>query len=640
MAWQPIATGLAATALAALQLLAWIALGSFFITGERQPRIALPVALLIGVAITGCAYALFAWVGLVHASMLIVPAGCALAIAVRRAHVRRLLRYALGTYDEMTGGRRWARWLTAAGMALAWLVAIAPPRDADPMRYHLAKIRLLDLEGVWAPIVHFCHSLPFGFSIHYLPFEHLGIPQGGQLLNLGLLAIALGIANDVVRGLGASPGLAGMLTALFAFQPWVFKVSTSAHVDTHLHLAMLTAAALVVSEDEDAVAWRRLVFLGFVAWAGTQARYQAVLMGVTVSLLVLYWALRGRIAASGIVAFGLGSTAGLALASPYYVYNVLVFRNPVWPLLVTVFNDPDSYASRVVHFYERSQAGTRTLGHMADSLLRSLIDPQAAPIPAMALGLVGVALVRRSPPASRTLGLMIALFLGIWLSFHSTLYARYSAYLAAWAIVGWAPVLARWSGAPLLGNGIRAGLAATLAVLVGIAGWYSFDFVRYDVTGDARAYHEFTPFWEVDEWVNSETPPDSRLLVVVTSGHSYYLNRVFRQAEPTLSAVIDWPSLQTPEDLDGALADGAFDYVVYEDRDWSEDLGGSHMSELIDASVRSGVLRPVGRIDSRLYLSRIRRQWQPVVVYLLERRRGPMAGRLPGSVPWRGETAQ
>ena len=305
MAWEAIGSGLLATALAWMQVFAWAALGSVLVTREPEPRIALPVSILAGITFTGFAHALFTWAGWAHAGVLLVAAACAMAVLLRGRATAGHFRYLLERYRALCGGQHWVITAVVAWILLYWIISLPPPRDADVLRYHLAHVRLIDLEGSWEPLLHINQALPFGWSINYLPFERLGLPEGAHQLNLALLVIAVGLAYDVMRHLGAGRGIAAALCGVFASQPWVLKTATTAYVDMHVHFAMVTVVALLAELPRPDV--RRLALLGFVAWTGTQARYQAVIIGLTVSLLVFWLAVRRRLDRRTLTAFCLGA---------------------------------------------------------------------------------------------------------------------------------------------------------------------------------------------------------------------------------------------------------------------------------------------------------------------------------------------
>jgi hypothetical protein len=143
--------------------------------------------------------------------------------------------------------------------------------------------------------------------------------------------------------------------------------------------------------------------------------------------------------------------------------------------------------------------------------------------------------------------------------------------------------------------------------------------LRYVVNGDAREYHRYTWFYDTYDWINHNTPTTSRFLVIVSSAHTYYLDRQYRRADPWVSGEVDWRRTVRPESLDSLLASGGYRYVLYEDRDWSDYYGGSEMQRTVGDAYRSGLLRDVKTFQDTLFTSRFTRSYRTTKVHLLER---------------------
>jgi hypothetical protein len=95
------------------------------------------------------------------------------------------------------------------------------------------------------------------------------------------------------------------------------------------------------------------------------------------------------------------------------------------------------------------------------------------------------------------------------------------------------------------------------------------------------------------------------------------LSRWHRRAEPDTSAVCDWRAVKSAEDLRDFLRRGAYDYVIYEQRDWSTSPGGPEMTAAIQEAVRKGFLAPTKLFLTPVYQLRMLNQSEPVLVQLL-----------------------
>src|SRR5437868_7698880 len=132
--------GVAATVLASLQLTSWIALGSFLFNRRNGYDYPVPAAVVTGAASTGAVLAVLCWLGFVHVAVAVSALLSTIALVVRRRFVVEELRSAANQSRAAFAEVKNARWLVAVTLLVAWVLAIAPPRDADVLRYHLAHV--------------------------------------------------------------------------------------------------------------------------------------------------------------------------------------------------------------------------------------------------------------------------------------------------------------------------------------------------------------------------------------------------------------------------------------------------------------------------------------------------------------------
>jgi len=621
---QVLFAGLAATAVAMLAILVWIAIGSLFRGETTLPDpTALPEALIIGSGLTAAVFAVLAAVGIVWPAAIVVGGAGAAALVVRRRHVTRLCAQALEPYAWALPGRAafYLAGLPAGG--LLWLNAIAPPRDGDSMRYHLAHVRQIVQDGGWKPILDYHYALPFGWTLNYLPFELLHLPQAAQLVNTMLFVVMLGGVLAILRQRNVSAVWTAAGVALVA-HPFVIRTFTSANADGYAIFVVFTLCALLLRADDfrprDALAF------GFVSWIGPQSRYQ--LVAVAIAALVAILIFRPASLRERIKPYILGAIGGALLASPFYVANLRTFGNPVWPLGIA-HGATSRYADVIGAAYTRSLGGDLAIRTVWSGLARMFTTPELIPIPAAVILLL-LASMRSGRASVNRLVMFGFAFLTLWVIAQPRLYPRFIVLLLpVAALVGGlrfgAMAAAEVSSTRWLG---RYAAALTLAVLTLAAAATSLDQLRYDVTGNLARYHRFTWYYPVYAWANRALPRDARVLVIVSSGHSYYLERQYRRADPWLSAEVDWRHTTTASSLDSALAAGREDYVIYDDRDWSHFPAGASMSAAIKESIARGSLIPIHSFQVPLYSSRMRRRFQVARVYVLARAKPGPAGIL------------
>jgi hypothetical protein len=610
----PLVTGLAATAVAVLAIASWSSLGAFFVRSiDADDPAWLPSTILVGSALSSMLLAIATRSGLVIAGVLLVAAIGILALAVR---LRRTLALPRNTMNEISAtiAGPWSVGALILGL-IAWIYAIAPPRDADAMRYHLAHLRQIISDGQWQPIADFHYAIPFAWTLNFLPFELIGLPQAAQLTNLLILIVICITFLRIARNNGQLRwGL--LLTALFATHPLVVRTFTSATADGYAVFVLFLSGVLLLRLDR--ISPFEAALLGFAVWVGAGSRYQLLVWGAIVTVLFA-WSVRGRTVTRALMArFAAGAGGALLLASPFYLANLAAFRNPVWPLLVSREAADASYASAVARGYAHALVAGFSPHALAEQLTSLLRLNPAFPIAIAIFVLCIVGLLRGG--AVRVLSLAGLVFSAFWIESWPVLFPR-----LVLPVLGVALLIALHSHSK---NTERKPPIAMVAIaMVGVLGmtaataYAGIDYVTYAVTGDAARFHRYTWYYDLYNYVNHRTPRNARFLVVVYSGHSYYLDRPYRRADPWLSGVVDWRHVGTGKALDSVLTAGRYDGMIYDLRDWKAFIGGSEMMRAVPDAIRSGYLIPDTVFHERLYTSRVSARYDSSDVLLLRRPR-------------------
>lgn len=619
MSFTPLLIGTAATAAAAVQLAAWIAVGSV-LTRRRLPvLLETLVALLIGAGISSFALAVLAAVGWVRAAVWF-PIVCGpLIIVLRRSDLQWIWGGLTSAFSEMWRRNRFQQALILITGTLLWLNAIAPPRDADAMSYHLAHVRTIDLAERWTPVADVPYSLPFGWTLNYLPFEHFGLAQSAHLLNLGLFVLVVAFLFTTLTANTEQFAAFALLGAVF-LQPFVFKAASTAHADMYLITVTAALVGMLLWRGHHHGPTHYWLLLGFIAFIGLQSRYQAgaITAAATFSLAIK----RGRMRPSA-SAFGAslgGAAAALFLSAPFYVMNVIGLRNAVWPFATDILGGPSAYANRVADAFVATVQGHSGLSSVPAALKDLVFDAEVFPLPVLTILLVVASLVTRDKRIS-TAALFVITYVALWAFTWPAGQHRYLIAIAPALVLGLGFI---GTGAP----GSRKWLPAVSRVLavVGMgwllfSGWYSFDAARYVVTGDQARYHRYTWFYDVYRWIGNHTAPDKRFLVVVSNGHTYYLERDYLRADPFLSGAWNWLSFTSPDELIDQMHDRNFDYLIYQDRDWTGLVGGGRMENLVKEAIASRALTIEKSFDIRLSTLRIARDFVETDVMILQPRR-------------------
>jgi len=609
----PLVAGVIATLLAAFALAASVAIGSILLPRPIRDsgEIGLVASLLIGSGLTGFAYAIMTRAGQIDAAILLVAIVGLAALVLKRATVGDMIAAVASQYSMVFRSSRLLRLVAIPVGALLWLYAIGPPRDGDVMRYHLAHVRQIISDGSWQTIADYHYAFPFGWTLNYLPFERLHLPQAAGLVNVGLwLLVVAGLLRLSRRA--RSPRIAALFVAAFFVHPFVIRTFATAMADAYA-IFVVYAIALMLLELEEARGSRAALF-GFVCWIGAQSRYQLIAWGLAVTVIFAFHAVRHS-SWRDLRRFFIGAISAAILAGPFYIANLRGLKNPVWPLLVPEINGTASYADRVAAAYTATMTGSHDPAQLIQRAWELFSTPPLLPL-ALILVLIALAALVASDVRYRRVAILGTLFLVLWVAMEPRLFPRHVLLLLPLGPLLCVPLLDRFTRWPRAVRVTQQLLAVAIIGMVAVSAAVSWDYVRYALTGDAARYHRFTWYYPVYEWVNRNTPPDARLLVITYSGHSYYLDRPYRRADPWLSGVVDWSRISSPEDLKSVLRHGGYRYVIYDDRDWRTFYGGELMSLAIKSAVARGILVPVRASREKLYSSRTMRDFSESDVYV------------------------
>ncbi|HEX8848883.1 MAG TPA: hypothetical protein VF761_05045 [Gemmatimonadaceae bacterium] len=594
-----------ATLLAVLRLLGLAALGLTLLSGARVRRCALPTALLLAGAILGAMDATLLALGLRDAA---IGADLALtlgALALRwRTTVAAVRELATPLYRLATSSRLAVAVATTLALVY-WANAATPPRDTDSLRYHLAHIQQIDAEGRWIalPIVHY--AMPFAWQATYLPFIHARLAQGAQLVNLGLWLVTL--AAIVAATDTEHRAAQRWIVLLVAVSTIAIVTASTASADAFLVLAA-TAAALALREEPrgatDGVA------AAFAAWVASGSRYQAAALGLAATI-VFGWTAGRRRDWRSVGGFGAGALLAGILALPFYLMNVKAFGDPVWPLLAR----DSSYADVLARGFQEGWGGRLEVGFVGRALWQLFTSREEFPLPQLALASIAAVLVLRErvAPGTRRVAWLIVLFAMVWVIAQPMLYPRFIVFLTGPIVL-----LSIDAAAPLSEH---ARVRGTIALACGAGalamGAYALAFttfpLHYLVSGDAARFHRFEWYYPVYQWANANLPADARVLVVTRSSESFGLDRWYRRADPSTSAVIDWRSIRDADDLVKTLDSARITHVVFDAFPWSGEDGRA-MRRAIESAAAKGDLVELRRFDLTLTRSRFRRGGVPATV--------------------------
>ena len=615
-------TALLAILFGTARLFGLTALGRALLRRRRAPWLTVPLALLAAGAALGAMYAVMLWLGWRDAALVIDGLAMLLGVAFRGRQTAVEIRRLFIPLVTLVKRDRWTFAVTLGLLGLYVFAAVMPPRDTDALRYHLAHVAQIDAERRWGAMSIAHYAFPFAWQFGFLPFVHFGLAEGAQVVNLGVWIVALA-AIVAHRGPHNINGPALLLLAVVCLAPLSIGIATMPTADVVTVLGALVVALLLSGHTPDAggIGFGDTTALGFAAWVGVGTRYQAFAIGIAASIVVLFWLSRPERWVT-LLGFVEGAVLALLLAAPYYLANAVRFGNPVWPLRANPTTTSD-YTATVGAFYSTSWHGASSLPALTLSVMRLLTDRIAVPIPLLVLCAVIAGLLARSADAAATrrVAAFCILFLAVWVIAQPMLYPRFAVYLVGPALVLGFRLLDQLDGAARrsarrAARGVLG--AAALALGVYAAAGFVLD-VRTLAAGGRDAVRASTWYYPAYAWLGANTPPEARVLVIVRSAETYYLDRRYRRADPESSAEVDWPSVRDGAALAALMLNAHWDYLLYEPRGWDRAPGGPSMTHAIDDAVARGLLVEERRFALRLTRSRFRARSfaSTVIVYRL-----------------------
>jgi 4-amino-4-deoxy-L-arabinose transferase-like glycosyltransferase len=272
-------------------------------------------------------------------------------------------------------------------LAIAFLLALAPPTAWDSLVYHLTGPKLYLQEGG----LHHDLDLPYlGFpqagAMLFLWGQMLVGPELAQLIHLSFAILTLMLLSHSVRTF--SPTGRWLTAALLLGVPTAVMLASWAYVEWITMFAVLASFLLIREVGAGDVAgkqgdrWRlwMMALAGFFAAMAFNTKYTAIgaLLGLVILILLERRSWRC-----------LGVFIGAAVLSvlPYLLKNLVLTGNPIYPF----FFDGNFWDSARASWYSRWGTGL--------NLLQLLISPWEATI----FGLEGGVVVGH-PPYSATVG--------------------------------------------------------------------------------------------------------------------------------------------------------------------------------------------------------------------------------------------
>ncbi|MEA2554229.1 MAG: hypothetical protein QOJ65_2405, partial [Fimbriimonadaceae bacterium] len=249
---------------------------------------------------------------------------------------------------DVPHGREWVPALIVGFAALLALMSVLAPPDTiewDSLAYHLAVPKLWLQQGhiSYIPFIH--HSnFPFVFDNLYL----WGLQWGGEAGAKAFVYAAAVYGGIAIFGLTRhvySREAAWWATVAYATIPVILWLSGTAYIDVPNGLCAglgIAMAALWVRDQDKSYLWLAAILLGLAA----ASKYTALQTIGAVGLVLLIIGIRRKQPARYFKSAVFVGVLAMAIASPWYIKNVLWTGNPVYPFFYGLLGGKNWSAER------------------------------------------------------------------------------------------------------------------------------------------------------------------------------------------------------------------------------------------------------------------------------------------------------
>ena len=466
--------------------------------------------------------------------------------------------------------------------ALGGLAEPIGDMNNDSVAYHYLGPKVWLREATIRPVPdEVLTAFPAIVETQYAALMSLGGQRAPQFFAVfGLFSLLL-VAASLGRRLGLDSSGAWWTAALLVTMPAVYLGGLNGFIDVPCAAFILAAARVAFDVEQP----RDYVLLGVFCGIAVGTKYTSLISWVLIvlcAILVSVWVRRYSFV-SVLRSSALSCGVAIAVASPFYLRNWILFGCPIYPpppILLHIFNVP-SMTPSVMHELQKNVFETGV--GMGRSFWNFLLLPfnltyhtadfrgaGGIGLMPLALGPFGLAATRRDGFA-RGLALFALLQMAAWFAT-----AQISRYLIPVYVIGVIFAVAGWRYAV----GVSARFAPVLSVLVVTTSLlYGLVMIVPDRVEDIRAVvssafearrlHDKTPFLDSLEYVNGD-PSATKVLILNPHVAGYYSDKTYlkpvgRWGEETLpdaenlqKILSELPTLRVSHVLDARWPGGAF----------------------------------------------------------------------------------
>ena len=300
-------------------------------TAAFSHELGIGVGIVVALMFTLGVFGLFKTWAVVTLAVVLLAANPVPYLRELRERIRRL---------RHEGGTTFGMGLLAVVAVMTLLECLSPETSQDAMVYHLGVPDLYIRHGGFRYISgnffsNFPQNVEMLFTLALLVEGSALAAFYHWLLGVGAVVAVAATSRRLSKGSGL------LAAALFATIPSVALVATWAYVD--LGQVLFQVLALLAFLDWwRCGSWKWLALAGVYTGLGGGCKYTGATIGVILGVAVFFeGAIRRRHFARSLASFFSFAAVALAVASPWFIKNIVYTGNPLYPFLYSVFGGHD-----------------------------------------------------------------------------------------------------------------------------------------------------------------------------------------------------------------------------------------------------------------------------------------------------------
>jgi len=496
-------------------------------------------------------------------------------------------------------------------LIILWLILLAgtPPRAGDVMRYHLAQLKdiVWNHGYVYRPYYHYNFPRYFGYAFLPLFMCLKGVAIQFSVLFCFFITIFTTIRIAYLLGIK----YLRFIMLFMVFVPLAFQEAHIAFNDWQTCLYFMLGLLLFLELDfKKKPYFLILPFLSLGFSLGI--KYQAILY-IPWFMIILWNSLKEtQVDIKTKIKITFFSLLCMSfIASPFYIKNFIQFGNPVWPLMQKLFyHNPNNYLFQVTQRYTGSLKGTHCLATYIQAI-KDLFKYPLLPFSYFILGFLGLFYEKKT---KIYLKIGVFSFFVVLIMTRPRIYWRYGIFILPILII-LATSLIQHTKFKLMKYLFIIISLVTIIYGVFIACWYSYGLLKpYYIDRNIDEYHKATWYYQEYKWINNNLPKDANILVIVLSGHTYYLDRKYVRGD-IYSGLIEWPKIHNTLDLIKTMKFYNIEYVLFDENQLK---AFKNINGMFNELIKKNKAKLIFERKVNLYTSRIKNNFMSNKVKLLK----------------------